>query len=145
MRSTHVLSVEVLAGLPLMRQRLSFLNERFLVKLEELHRIWNNSNCLVRESRMLSRTHFFTEFDLLLLDCTFVPKVHNGVQMGLGGIDESLCPIIAPRLLVEVLGELQGATAICTDETEGLVGLGVFMDDCLDTVVFSLLKCAPFI
>jgi hypothetical protein len=31
MRSTHVLSVEVLAGLPSIRQRLSFLNERFLV------------------------------------------------------------------------------------------------------------------
>jgi hypothetical protein len=58
MRSTHVLSVEVLVGLPPIRQRLSFLNERFLVsplvklndlcmvKLEELHRIWNNSNCL---------------------------------------------------------------------------------------------------
>jgi hypothetical protein len=31
MRSTHVLSVEVLAGLLPIRQRLSFLNERFLV------------------------------------------------------------------------------------------------------------------
>jgi hypothetical protein len=58
MRSIHVLSVEVLASLPPRRQRLSFLNERFLVsvlvklndllmvKLEELHRIWNNSKCL---------------------------------------------------------------------------------------------------
>jgi hypothetical protein len=31
MRSTHVLSVEILAGSPLIRQSLSFLNERFLV------------------------------------------------------------------------------------------------------------------
>jgi hypothetical protein len=58
MRSTHVLSVEVLAGLPAIRQMLSFLNERFLVsalvkpndllmvKLKELHRIWNKSNWL---------------------------------------------------------------------------------------------------
>jgi hypothetical protein len=51
-----VLPVKVLAGLPPIRQRLSFLNERFLVsalakpndlfvvKLDELHRIWNISN-----------------------------------------------------------------------------------------------------
>jgi hypothetical protein len=31
MRSTHVLSVEVIAGFPPIRQTLSFLNERFLV------------------------------------------------------------------------------------------------------------------
>jgi hypothetical protein len=31
MRSTHVMSVEVLAGPPPIRQRLSFLNERFLI------------------------------------------------------------------------------------------------------------------
>jgi hypothetical protein len=55
---THVMSVEVLAGLPPIRQRFSFLNERLLVsalvkpkdllmvKLEELHRIWMNSTCL---------------------------------------------------------------------------------------------------
>jgi hypothetical protein len=48
---------------------------------------------------MVSRTHFLTEFDLHLVDLTFVPKVHNRVQMGLRGIDESLFPIIAPRLL----------------------------------------------
>jgi hypothetical protein len=65
MRSTHVLSVDVLVGLPPIRQMLSFLNEKFLfsdllmVKLDELHRIWNNSNYLpewqiVRESRMVS-------------------------------------------------------------------------------------------
>jgi hypothetical protein len=29
--TTHVMSVEVLPGLPRIRQRLSFLNERFLV------------------------------------------------------------------------------------------------------------------
>jgi hypothetical protein len=53
-----------------------------------------------------------------------VPRVHNGVRMGLRGVDESLFPIIAPRLLGEVLGELQGPTAIYTDgsKTEGLVG-----------------------
>jgi hypothetical protein len=96
-----VLSVEVLAGLPPIRQKLSFLNERFLVKLEELHRIWNNSNCLpewqiVLESSMLSRTLFFTEFDLHLVDLIFVPNVHNGVQMGFF--------IIALRLLLELQG-----------------------------------------
>jgi hypothetical protein len=50
-----------------------------------------------------------------------------------------------------VLGELQRPTAIYTDgsKTEDLVGIGKFLDctvlDCLDTVVFSLLRCAPFI
>jgi hypothetical protein len=61
---------------------------------------------------MVSRTYFLTEFDLHLVDLTFVPRVHNGVQMGLKGIDESLFPIIALRLLGEVLGELQGPTTI---------------------------------
>jgi ribonuclease HI len=80
---------------------------------------------------MVSRTHFLTEFDLHLVDLIFVPKVHNGVQMGLRGIDESLFPIIAPRLLVEVLGELQESIAIYTDgsKTDGLVGVGIFLDD----------------
>jgi hypothetical protein len=140
MRSTHVLSAEVLAGLPLIRQRLSFLKEMFLVsaffkpndllmvKLDELHRTWNNSNFLpecqiVCECRMVSRTYFLTEFDLLLVDLTFVPRVHNCVRMGLRDVDESLFPIIAPRLLGEVLGELQVPTAIYTDvsKPEGLV------------------------
>jgi hypothetical protein len=49
------------------------------------------------------------------VDLTFVSRVHNGVQMGLRGVDQSLFPIIAPRLLGEVLGELQGPTAIYTD------------------------------
>jgi hypothetical protein len=39
---------------------------------------------------MVSRTHFLTEFNLHLVDLTFVPKVHNGVHMGLRGIDELL-------------------------------------------------------
>jgi hypothetical protein len=116
-----VMSVEVLADLPPIRQWLSFLNERFLVSalvkpndllmvnLGELHRIWMNSNCLpewqiVHESRMVSRTHFLTEFDLNLVDLTFVPRVHNGVRLGLKGVDESLFPRIASRLLGEVFG-----------------------------------------
>jgi hypothetical protein len=143
-----VMSVEVLAGLPPIRQKLSFLNERFLVsafvkpddvlmvKLDELHRIWINPNYLpkwriVRENRMVSRAHFFTEFDLHSVDLKFVPRVHNGVRMGLKDIDESLLPIIAPGFLDEVLGELQGPTAIYTDgsKTEGLVGIWIFLDD----------------
>jgi hypothetical protein len=147
MRSTHVLSVEALGGFSPIRQRFLLLNERFLfsalakpndllmVKLEELHRIWNNSNCLsewqiVHESRMVSTTQFLTEFDLHLVDLTFVPKLHNGVQMGLRGIGQSLLPIIAPRLLSEVLRELQELTAIYTDgsNTEGFVEFGVFCD-----------------
>jgi hypothetical protein len=85
------------------------------------------------------------------VDLTFVARVHNGVRMGLRGVDESLFPIITPRLMSEVLGELQRPTAIYTDgsKTEDLVGIGKFLDctvlDCLDTVVFSLLRCAPFI
>jgi hypothetical protein len=106
-----------------------------MIRLEKLHRIWNNSNCLpewqiVREGRMVSTTHFLKEFDLHLVDLSFVPKVHNGVQMGLRGINESLFPITAPRLLGEVLGELQGPTAIYTDGSKigGLVGFGKFLD-----------------
>jgi hypothetical protein len=55
---------------------------------------------------MVSRTQFLMEFDLHLVDLTFVPKVHNGVQMGLRGMNKSLIPITAPRLLGEVIGEL---------------------------------------
>jgi hypothetical protein len=81
-----------------------------------------------------------------------VPKVHNGVQMCWKGINETLFLIIAPSFLGEVLRELQGPTAMYTSgsTTEGLVGF-IWMTgtrtvlDCLDTVVFSLLKCAPFI
>jgi hypothetical protein len=142
------MSVKVLAGLLPIRQRLSFLNERFLVsalvkpndlfmvKLDELHQIWMNSNCLpewqiIRKSSMVPRTHFLTEFDLQWVDLTSVPRVHNGVRMGLRGVDESLFPIIAPRLLGEVLGELQGPTTIYTDgsKTKSLVRIGIFLDD----------------
>jgi hypothetical protein len=107
-----------------------------MVKLDDLHRIWNNSYCLVewqivRKSRMLSRTHFLTESDLHLVDLTFVPRVHNGEWMGLRGIGELFFPIIASRLLGKVLGELQGPITIYTDgsKTEGLVGIGIFLDD----------------
>jgi hypothetical protein len=80
---------------------------------------------------MALRTHFLTEFDLHLVDLTFVPRVHNAKRMGLRGVDESLFPIIAPRLLDEVLGELQEPITIYTDGsmTEGLVGIGIFLDD----------------
>jgi hypothetical protein len=72
---------------------------------------------------MVSRGHFLTDFDLHLVDLTFVPKVHKGMQMGLWGIGESLFHIIAPRLLGEVLGKLQGPTTMHTDgsKSEGLV------------------------
>jgi hypothetical protein len=51
--------------------------------------------------------------------------------MGLRDVDELLFPMIALRLLGEVLGELQGPTAIYTDgsKTDGLVGIGIFLDD----------------
>jgi hypothetical protein len=80
---------------------------------------------------MVSRTHFLTEFDLHLVDLTFVPNIHKRVQMGLRSIDESLFPVIAPKLLVEVLGELQGPTAIHFDgsKAEGWFGFGIFLDD----------------
>jgi hypothetical protein len=53
------------------------------------------------------------------------------VQMGLRGIDESLFAMIAPRLLGEVLEELQGPTTIYIDgsKSEDLVGFGIFLDD----------------
>jgi hypothetical protein len=43
--------------------------------------------------------------------------------MGLRGIDESMFP--------EVVGEFQEPTAIDTDgsKTEGLVGIGIFLDE----------------
>jgi hypothetical protein len=99
-----------------------------MVKLDELHLIWNNSNCrpewhILGESRMVSRTHFLTEFDLHLVDLKFLPWVHNGGRMGLRGVDETLFPIIALRLLGEVHGKLRGPTAIFTDgsKIKGLV------------------------
>jgi hypothetical protein len=104
-----VLSVEVLAGLHSMRQRLSFLNVRFLVsvvvmpndllivKLEELHRIWNNSN--VRYS----------------------------------GSSRNQSPSIPTVQRPRVWSDLRYMT-----ETRTVL-------DCLGTVVFSLLECAPII
>jgi hypothetical protein len=79
---------------------------------------------------MVSRTHFFTEFDFHLVDLTLVSKVHNSVRMGLRGVDELLFPIVSPRLLGEMLGKLQVPT-IYTDgpKTEDLVGIGIFLDD----------------
>jgi hypothetical protein len=58
------------------------------------------------------------------VDLTFELKVRKGVDMSLRGIDVSLFPIIAPRLLGEVL---QAPTAIYTDgsKSEGLVGFGI--------------------
>jgi hypothetical protein len=118
-----------------------------MVRLEELQE-WQ----IVRESRMVSWLHFFKEFNHLV-DLTFVPKVYKGVQMGFRGIDESLFPITAPRLMGEVLEEAQGPTIIYTDgsKTDGLIVFGIFLDDnhtvlyCLETVVFSLLNGPPFI
>jgi hypothetical protein len=55
---------------------------------------------------MVAKVHFLTEFDFHLVDLTFVLKVHKSVQMGLRGIDESMFPMIVPRLLGEVLREL---------------------------------------
>jgi hypothetical protein len=51
--------------------------------------------------------------------------------MGLRGVDETLFPIIAPRLLGEVLGKLRGPSAIYTDgsKIKGLVEIGIFLDD----------------
>jgi hypothetical protein len=91
--------------------------------------------------------HFLTEFDLHLVDLAFV-------RMCLRGVDESLFPIIALKFLCKVLGKLQGLNAIYTNgsNTKRLVEIGIFLDDrnsyrlyCLDTVVFSLLKCTLFI
>jgi hypothetical protein len=47
--------------------------------------------------------------------------------------------VIAPRLLGEVLEKLQGPTAIYTDgsKTEGLLGLGIFLDE-RDSYCFRL-------
>jgi hypothetical protein len=65
------------------------------------------------------------------VDLSFVPRVQIGVQMCLRGVDDSLFPIIAPSFLCEVLKELQGPTAIYTEgsKTEGLVEIGMFLDD----------------
>jgi hypothetical protein len=36
---------------------------------------------------MVSRAHFLKELDFHLVDLIFVSKVHNGLQIGLRGID----------------------------------------------------------
>jgi hypothetical protein len=112
-------------------------NDLLMVKPDELHRIWNNSNCL--HEWQISRTHFLTKFHLHLVDLTFVPRVYNGLR----AVDESLFPIIA-RLLGEVLGELQGPTAIYTDgsKPEGLVGFGIFLDGRDSYRIFTVELCA---
>jgi hypothetical protein len=103
---------------------------------------------------MVSRTDFLTEFDLHLVELTFVPWVHNGVRVSLRGVDEPLFPIIAPKLLVEVLGSFRDQmSSIPTVQRPRVWSeLGFFwmtgtrtVLDGLDTVVFSPLKCAPFI
>jgi uncharacterized protein YegP (UPF0339 family) len=76
---------------------------------------------------MVSRTHFLTEFNLHLVDLTFVPKAHKGMQMALRGIDESLFLIIAPRLLNDVLARRASETNGLKDE--GLVRFGIFLDE----------------
>jgi hypothetical protein len=88
---------------------------------------------------MVSWLHFLKEFNLHLVDLTFVPKVYKGVQMDLRGIDESVYPMIAPKLLGEVLWEPQGPTTIYIDgsKTEGLIGFGIFLDD-MDSYRFRL-------
>jgi hypothetical protein len=50
-----------------------------------------------------------------------------GVRVCLRGFDESRFPIIAPRLLGEMLGELWEPTD--DSKTESLVGIGIFLDD----------------
>jgi hypothetical protein len=103
---------------------------------------------------MASMTHFLTEFDLHLVDLTFDPRVHNGVQMGLKGVDESLFPICAPRLLSEVLLSFRcQPPSIPTVQRPRVWSELIYfwmtgartVLDCLDTVVFSLLKCAPYL
>jgi hypothetical protein len=84
------------------------------------------------------------------VDLAFVPKVHKVVQMGLKGIDESVFPIIAPRLLGArgASGPSIPSTAIYTigSKSEGLVGFGMTGIhtglDCLDTGIFTAEMCA---
>jgi hypothetical protein len=84
---------------------------------------------------MVSRTHFLTEFDLHLVDLTF--------GMDLRGVDESRVPIIAPRLLDEV-PTVQRPRVWSKLGYFWMTGTYTALD-CLDTVVFSVQKCAPFI
>jgi hypothetical protein len=43
---------------------------------------------------MVSRIHFLTQFDHHLVNLTFRPKVHKGLQMGLKSLDELIYRII---------------------------------------------------
>jgi hypothetical protein len=96
---------------------------------------------------MVSRTHFLTEFDLHLVDLAFVPRIHNGVR----GVDESLSPIIAPRLLGEVLGSFRDQPPPIPTVQRPRVWseLGYFwmtgtrtVLNCLDTGIFTAEMCA---
>jgi hypothetical protein len=49
--------------------------------------------------------------------------------MGLRGVDDSMLPIIAPRILGEVLRELQGPTAIYTDSSKPVGRIWDILDD----------------
>jgi hypothetical protein len=154
MRSTHVLSVEILAGLPPIRQRLSFLNERFkisamvkpndllMVKLEELHWIWNNLNCFSNR-RLSVRVGWFRGrifgVQRYTTVCRWVWRAsinrcsYKCSETPMWGAQPPFIPTVQkPR--------------VCSD-------LGYFwmtgtrtVLDCLDTVVgILLLKCASFI
>jgi hypothetical protein len=69
---------------------------------------------------MVSRKHFLREFDLHLLDLGFVPRVHNGVRVGLRGVDESMFLIIAPR---------PSSVPTNGSKPERLVGMEIFLED----------------
>jgi hypothetical protein len=93
---------------------------------------------------MVSRVHLLTETN----------RLNKGVQMGLRGINESVFPMIAPKLLSEVLRELknQPPSIPTVQRPQVWLDLGYFwmtriltVLDCLDTVVFSLLNGPPFI
>jgi hypothetical protein len=90
------------------------------VRLEELHCVWSKLNWLpkwqiVHESWMVSRTLFLMEFELHLVDLTFIQKIHKGLQMSLKDINKSLYPSIALKLLDKVFEELRGPTVIYID------------------------------
>jgi hypothetical protein len=85
-------------------------------------------------------------------DLTFKPRVHNGVRMGLRGVDKLLFPILLRNSWVRCLGKFREQTpSIPTVQRPRVWSeLGYFwmigtrtVLDCLDTVVFSLLKFAP--
>jgi hypothetical protein len=106
---------------------------------------------VLAQCRMVSKVHLFTEFNLHLVDLTFVPKVYKGVQMGLRGIDESVFPNIAPKLLGEVLRGLrnQPPSIPTVQRPQVWLDLGYFWMtrihtalDCLDTAELSAIRFA---